>query len=186
MQNRARFGIKIPNICAGLLAILHSAELGAEWPAQEGKHGGQPAGLPDRSRWSYPLPQTTTGKPRRMAEHSGGVPDPATMRFTPGPRAEAQKPVWHLLPGCRTPPATLPGGRRPRSFRRPPATFSQPFGLHHRLTQTLRRPLRPRKRRPCGTPGAPWSQRVSLAWPQREPTTRGADAAARAASPGCS
>ena len=68
VQNRARFGIKIPNVCAGFLAILHSAELGAEWPAQEGKHGGQPAGLPDRSRWSYPLPRTTTGKPRRMAE----------------------------------------------------------------------------------------------------------------------
>src|ERR1017187_5788095 len=97
VQNRARFGIKIPNVCAGFLAILHSAELGAECGPWIGTHGRQPAGLADGSRWSYPLPRTTTGKPRRMAEHSGGVPDPATMRFTPGPRAEAQKPVSDIL-----------------------------------------------------------------------------------------
>ena len=37
---------------------------------------GQSGGLADGSRWSFlPLPRTTTGKPRRMAEHPGWVPD---------------------------------------------------------------------------------------------------------------
>jgi hypothetical protein len=38
----------------------------------------QPGGLREGSRWSFRAHgETTTGKPRRMAEHPGGVPDPA-------------------------------------------------------------------------------------------------------------
>ena len=38
----------------------------------------QPGGLAEGSRWSFRAQgETTTGKPRRMAEHPGGVPDPA-------------------------------------------------------------------------------------------------------------
>jgi hypothetical protein len=39
---------------------------------------GQLGGLAEGSRWSFRAQgETTTGKPRRMAEHPGGVPDPA-------------------------------------------------------------------------------------------------------------
>ena len=43
---------------------------------------GQPGGLAEGSRWSFRVPgETTTGKPRWMAEHPGRVPDPDRTRY---------------------------------------------------------------------------------------------------------
>ena len=96
---------------------------------------------------------TTTGKPRWMAQHPGegcqslGDMTAATRRRQPGPSLGVTRPAlltastWDQsragsaltslapLPGCRSSPALLPGGRRPRNPRRPPATLWQPFGL---------------------------------------------------------
>jgi hypothetical protein len=125
--------VRIPNAGAGRPAILPCVKLSVKWGPWAGRHGGQPGGLPECSRWSYPLALTTTGKPGPRAEHPEGCARPGPNELHPGPRAEAQKPVWHLLPGCRNSPAPLPGGRRPQNSRRPPATLWQSFGLHHRL-----------------------------------------------------
>jgi len=57
-----------------------------------------------------PLFRTTTGKPRRRAEHPGGGARPGSNELHSGPCAEARKSVWHSLPGCRTSPAPFGGG----------------------------------------------------------------------------
>ena len=85
---------------------------------------GQPGGLPDGSRRSFrawgerpPEIRVRERAPRRGARAPLGF-DRAASEAGLAP-----------LPGCRTSPAPLPGGRRPRNPRRPPATLWQPFGL---------------------------------------------------------
>src|ERR1035437_7659397 len=94
------------------------------------QRNGQPAGLPEGSRWSFRAQgETTTGKPRRMAQHPGGG-----QTQPEGVSAWADQvglAVTTLAPpaGVRTSAALLPGSRRPPAPRRPPATVWQPFGL---------------------------------------------------------
>ena len=85
---------------------------------------GQPAGLPEGSRWLF---------------RARGERPPESLVRERAPRRGARATPWSAragtvaglapLPGCRTTPAPLPGGRCPHNPQRPPATVWQPFGL---------------------------------------------------------
>jgi hypothetical protein len=79
---------------------------------------------------------TTTGKPRRMAEHPGGVPDRARACYSLPRSGRLRRDDAGTPAGVQNFSGAVTRRSPPPNPRRPPATLWQPFGLTDQNVQT--------------------------------------------------
>ena len=85
----------------------------------------QPGGLADGSRWSFRAKGgTTTGKPRQMVAHPGGVPEPQTHDRGNANLEQPMRQGWHPCRGARP---FLPRCPEVAAPNKPPATSGYPL-----------------------------------------------------------